>query len=138
MSDEILNKIREILSAALGSDKEDIELQSSLVRDLGAESIDFIDIIFRLEKTFDIKIPSGDLFPSHLLNDERFVKEGQVTPEGIHELRTKLPYLEIEEFAKDPQISKLAEQFTVQMILRYLQDRLGKETGCSTNATEKK
>ncbi len=138
MDKEIFLKVQQTLAAALGIEESEIKPESSLKRDLGAESIDFIDIIFRLEKTFDIKIPSGDLFPSHLLNDERFVKEGQVTPEGIHELRTKLPYLEIEEFAKDPQISKLAEQFTVQMILRYLQDRLGKETGCSTNATEKK
>ncbi len=126
MSDEILNKIREILSAALGSDKEDIELQSSLVRDLGAESIDFIDIIFRLEKTFDIKIPSGELFPGHLLNDERYVKEGRVTPEGIAELRAKVPYMDVDTFAKDPVVTKLSDFFTVQMIVRYIHDRLAK------------
>ena len=126
MSDEILNKIREILSAALGSDKEDIELQSSLVRDLGAESIDFIDIIFRLEKTFDIKIPSGELFPGHLLNDEPYVKEGRVTPQGIAELRAKVPYMDVDTFAKDPVVTKLSDFFTVQMIVRYIHDRLAK------------
>lgn len=130
MENELFVKVRQTLAGALGIEESDITPDASLKRDLGAESIDFIDIIFRLEKAFDIKIPSGDLFPSHLLNDERFVKEGVVTSAGLEELRTKLPYLEIQEFSKDPQITKLADQFTVKMILQYLQDRLGKHS-CS-------
>ena len=54
-----------------------------------------------------------------------------VTPEGIHELRTKLPYLDLGAFDKDPQVVKLADYFTVKMILRYLEERLGKSSGCS-------
>lgn len=131
MENEIFSKVQQTLAGALGVDEIDITPEASLKRDLGAESIDFIDIIFRLEKTFNIKIPSGDLFPSHLLNDDRFVKEGVVTSEGLAELRTKLPYLELEEFSKDPQIVKLADCFTVKMLLRYLNDRLGKKTSCS-------
>ena len=124
MENEILQKVAETLSGALGIDKNDIRPDSSLVRDLGAESIDFIDVIFRLEKTFDIKIPSGDLFPAHILNDERFVKEGKVTADGIAELKIKVPYLDVDAFSKDPQVSKLSDFFTVQMIMNYLQDRL--------------
>jgi len=127
---EIFSKLQQTLTAALGVDESDIVPDASLKRDLGAESIDFIDIIFRLEKAFDIKIPAGDLFPSHLLNDERFVKEGMVTAAGLEELHTKLPYLELEEFSKDPQVMKLADCFTVKMIHRYLNDRLGKPS-CS-------
>lgn len=130
MENEIFVKVQQTLSGALGVDEADIKPEASLKRDLGAESIDFIDIIFRLEKAFDIKIPSGDLFPNHLLNDEKFVKEGMVTSLGLQELRHKLPYLELEGFSKDPQVSKLADQFTVKMILRYLQDRLSKPS-CS-------
>ncbi|HOW59926.1 MAG TPA: acyl carrier protein [Candidatus Omnitrophota bacterium] len=130
MENELFVKVQQTLAGALGVEQSEITPEASLKRDLGAESIDFIDIIFRLEKTFDIKIPSGDLFPSHLLNDEKFVKEGIITAEGLNELRTKLPYLELGEFSKDPQITKLADQFTVNMILRYLQDRLGKHS-CS-------
>lgn len=130
MENEIFLKVQQTLAAALGVDESDVIPEASLKRDLGAESIDFIDIIFRLEKAFDIKIPSSDLFPSHLMNDERFVKEGMVTPEGLAELRTKLPYLELGEFEKDPQITKLADCFTVKMVLRYLHVRLGK-TSCS-------
>ena len=130
MEKELFTKVQQTLAGALGVDEADIVPEASLKRDLGAESIDFIDIVFRLEKAFDLKIPAGDLFPSHLLNDERFVKEGLVTAEGLNELRTKLPYLELEEFVKDPQITKLADCFTVKMLLRYLADRLGKSS-CS-------
>ena len=130
MEKELFTKVQKTLAGALGVDEADIVPEASLKRDLGAESIDFIDIVFRLEKAFDLKIPAGDLFPSHLLNDERFVKEGLVTADGLAELRTKLPYLELEEFIKDPQISKLADCFTVKMLLRYLNDRLGKSS-CS-------
>ena len=130
MEKELFTKVQQTLAGALGVDEADIVPEASLKRDLGAESIDFIDIVFRLEKAFDLKIPAGDLFPSHLLNDERFVKEGMVTPEGLAELRAKLPYLELEEFVKDPQITKLADCFTVKMLLRYLTDRLGKSS-CS-------
>jgi len=130
MEKELFTKVQQTLAGALGVEESEITPEASLKRDLGAESIDFIDIVFRLEKAFDLKIPAGDLFPSHLLNDERFVKEGMVTAEGLAELRVKLPYLELEEFTKDPQITKLADCFTVKMLLRYLNDRLGKSS-CS-------
>ena len=130
MEKELFTKVQQTLAGALGVEESDITPDASLKRDLGAESIDFIDIVFRLEKAFDLKIPAGDLFPSHLLNDERFVKEGMVTAEGLTELRTKLPYLELGEFTKDPQITKLADCFTVKMLLRYLSDHLGKSS-CS-------
>ncbi|MBI3316401.1 MAG: acyl carrier protein [Candidatus Omnitrophica bacterium] len=126
MQDEIFQKIQYILAAALGVERNEIHPESSLTRDLGAESIDFIDIIFRLEKTFDIKIPSGELFPANLLNDDRFVKEGKVTALGLDELRVRVPYLDVDTFSKDPQIHKLSEFFTVQMIIAYVQDRLAK------------
>ncbi|HTL46762.1 MAG TPA: phosphopantetheine-binding protein [Verrucomicrobiae bacterium] len=122
----IFEKVQETLANALGVEKSDIKPESSLTRDLGAESIDFIDIMFRLEKTFDIKIPSGDLFPGNILNDPRFVQSGTVTAAGLQELRTKLPYLDVDGFSRDPQISRLAEFFTVQMVLDYLGDRLAK------------
>lgn len=122
----IFEKVRECLGGALGIELDEIRPESSLVRDLGAESIDFIDIIFRLEKAFDIKIPSGELFPANLLNEERFVQGGRVTPEGLKVLREKIPFIDLKEFETDPQISKLGEHFKVQMILDYLRDRVSK------------
>lgn len=127
MENSVLEKIQETLAGALGVDKDEVKPEASLTRDLGAESIDFIDIIFRLEKTFDIKIPSGDLFPGNVLNDERFVQNGSVTEAGLEELKVKMPYLDIAAFSADPKISKLAEFFTVKMVINYIQDRLVKD-----------
>ncbi len=126
MDGVIFSKIQETLANALGMDREEVTLDASLTRDLGAESIDFIDIIFRLEKVFDIKIPSGELFPGNILNDDRFVQNGLVTPAGLEELKAKVPYLDLDSFGRDPQVSKLAEYFTVEMVVRYVQDRLSK------------
>lgn len=131
MDNQTFRKVQETLAGALGVDAADVTPDASLTRDLGAESIDFIDIIFRLEKAFDIKIPASDLFPSHIFTDERFTKEGLVTPAGLAELKAKLPYLELGDFEKDPQVTKLAEHFTVKMILRYLEERMGRSSGCS-------
>ena len=127
MEDEVFSKIQQVLSGALGVEKDEIRPEASLVRDLGAESIDFIDIIFRLEKTFDIKIPSGELFPGNILNDEQYVKEGRVTPAGLEELKAKVPYLDIQSFSRDPQVSRLADFFTVRMVMNYIQDRMARD-----------
>lgn len=127
MENELFGKIQDTLSQALGVEKDDIRLESSLVRDLGAESIDFIDIIFRLEKTFDIKIPSGDLFPANIMTDERFVSQGRVTPAGLQELKAKIPYMDVDAFSRDPQIAKLGDYFTVLMVMSYIKDRLSKD-----------
>lgn len=129
MDDGIFLKVQETLSQALGVEASEVLPEASLTRDLGAESIDFIDIIFRLEKAFDIKIPSGDLFPSNLLNDERYVQAGVVTAEGLQLLRDKYPYMNLKAFGNDPQVSKLAEQFSVQMVVEYIQTRLSNKAG---------
>lgn len=130
---EILEKTRECLAGALGIEPQEIQPESSLVKDLGAESIDFIDIIFRLEKAFDIKIPSGELFPANLLNENGLVQEGRLTPEGLKVLRARMPYLDLDDFAKDPQLSRLAEQFKVRMILNYVRERLSKGVQTSSS-----
>ncbi len=67
--EEVYDKIRTALVDALGVDEEDVTPEATLVGDLGAESIDFLDIVFRLEKAFDIKIPRGELFPEDILTD---------------------------------------------------------------------
>lgn len=125
MDQGIFEKVRETLTGALGVEADEVKAEASLTKDLGAESIDFIDIIFRLEKAFDIKIPSGDLFPANLFTDEKFAKDGLVTSEGIEMLKEKYPYMHLDDFSKDPQVSKLADQFTVQMIVEYLQEKTG-------------
>ena len=122
--EEIVKSVRNIISQALKVDESKVHLESSLIKDLGAESIDFLDIVFRLEKAFKIKIPKGELFPEKILTDARFVKNGQVTPAGIEELKQKMSNVNWVEFAKHPQVSNLGNLFTVGMIVDYLSGKL--------------
>ena len=121
---EITNSVRTIISQALKVDESKVQLESSLIKDLGAESIDFLDIVFRLEKAFKIKIPKGELFPEKILSDSRFVKNGHVTQDGIDELKTKMSNVNWDEFTKNPQVSSLGNLFTVGMIVNYLSGKL--------------
>lgn len=124
-ADEILDKVRETLVDALGVDDDEVTPTATLIGDLGAESIDFLDIVFRLEKCFDIKIPRGELFPENLATaDSGFVKDGKVTADGIQQLRTRMPHADIDTFAKDPAISRISDLFTVGMICRFVAARL--------------
>lgn len=123
-ADEIFAKVRETLVDALGVDDDEITPEATLYGDLGAESIDFLDIVFRLEKNFSIKIPRGELFPESLAADQSLVKDGVVTPQGIAELRVKLPHADVEKFAKNPKVENIQELFTVQMIVNFLQKKL--------------
>lgn len=124
---EVLQKVQDILTDALGVDEGEVAEDASLVADLGAESIDFLDIVFRLEKTFNIKIPRGDLFPEDLLSDESYVQEGKLTPQGLKVLKEKVPYVNLSEFEKNPDISGLANLFTVGMIVSYVTNRLASQ-----------
>jgi len=124
-ADEVLDKVRETLVDALGVDDDEVTSTATLIGDLGAESIDFLDIVFRLEKCFDIKIPRGELFPENLATaDSGFVKDGKVTPEGIEQLRARMPHADIDSFASNPAVSRLSDLFTVRMICRFVQARL--------------
>ncbi|OGW84061.1 MAG: hypothetical protein A3C47_00105 [Omnitrophica bacterium RIFCSPHIGHO2_02_FULL_51_18] len=122
--DEILKNVKVIISQALKAEESKVHLHSSLIRDLGAESIDFLDIVFRLEKTFKIKIPKGELFPEKLLTDARFVQDGKVTPAGLEELKKRISNSNLDHFAKNPLVANLGEVFTVGMIVGYLSEKL--------------
>ena len=79
-AEEIFDKVKENLVDALGVDDDEITREATLMGDLGAESIDFLDIVFRLEKSFAIKIPREELFPAeNLLNNGEYVSDGKLT-----------------------------------------------------------
>jgi acyl carrier protein len=126
MAEDIFEKVQETLVDALGVDDDEVTPEATLIGDLGAESIDFLDIVFRLEKNFDIKIPRGELFPENLAAaDSGFIADGVVTTDGIAQLREKMPHADIDAFANDPQVSKLPDLFTVNMICRFIATRVG-------------
>src|SRR5881396_725398 len=108
--DEIYSKVSATLVEALNVDEEDIKPTSTLQGDLGAESIDFLDIVFRLEREFGIKIPRGELFPESIFQgDPDFVANGKVTPKGLHELRTRMPFADLSGFEKNPEVGNLSD-----------------------------
>ncbi len=123
-NNEIIKNVKSIISQALKVDENKIELHSSLIKDLGAESIDFLDIVFRLEKTFKIKIPKGELFPEKLLTDARYIKDGKITQAGVEELQRRIPGANWVEFSKNPLVANLGDVFTVGMIVDYLSEKL--------------
>jgi len=124
MSDnEVFEKVKETLVDALGVDDDEVTPEASLTADLGAESIDFLDIVFRLEKAFNIKIPRGELFPDNLNNPE-FVQNGKLTPAGMAMLKERMPHADFSDFEKDPDISKMAEMFKVQMLVNYVKTKV--------------
>jgi len=123
--DDIYKKVSNTLVEALNVDEEEISPQSTLQGDLGAESIDFLDIVFRLEREFGIKIPRGELFPESIFQgDPDLVQNGKVTEKGMAELRSKMPFADLSEFEKNRDIAQITELFTVELITRYVQGKL--------------
>jgi acyl carrier protein len=111
---------------ALNVDEDEIQPLATLQGDLGAESIDFLDIVFRLEREFGIKIPRGELFPESIFQgDPEFVQNGRVTEKGLAELRVRMPFADLSQFEQNPEVSATGDLFTVDLITRYIQGKLG-------------
>jgi acyl carrier protein len=122
--DEIYAKVQAVLVDALGVDEEEVTPNAVIRDDLGAESIDFLDIMFRLEKAFGIKIPRGEMIPENLANDPNIVQNGIVTPAGIAMLKGKMPHSDFSEFERDPKLDNMSKLFTVNAIVNYVQQKL--------------
>jgi acyl carrier protein len=119
--EEIQPKLARVLVEALNVDEAEITPAATLQADLGAESIDLLDIVFRLEREFGIKIPRGELFPESVFHgDPAFVQDGRVTDEGMRELRARLPFADLGAFDRDRRLSAGPDLFTVGLLARYL------------------
>jgi len=121
--DEIFTKVQSTLVDALGVDDEDVTRESTLFSDLGAESIDLLDIVFRLERNFGIKIPRGELFPENI-TDPELAESGRLTPKGLGEIKARLPFADLTDFEKNPQLDKLMDLYTVEMLVQYVSSKL--------------
>jgi acyl carrier protein len=123
--EEIFEKVQNALVEALGVDEEEVTPEATLVGDLGAESIDFLDIVFRLEKAFDIKIPRGELFPEDILTNSTYVQDGRMTEAGVAELRKRMPFANLDEFAANPNVQDFANLLTVSDMCRFVESKVG-------------
>ena len=122
--DEVFSKVQEVLEDALGVDEDEVTPEAKLVEDLGAESIDFLDIVFRLEKAFEIKIEQSELFPENVLNDPQYVQDGKVTDEGMAELRKRMPHADLSDFEASRDVEEFSNVFTVEAIVKFVQNKL--------------
>ena len=121
--EEIFEKVKDALIEALGLDDDEVTPEATLVGDLGAESIDFLDIVFRLEKGFEIKIPRGELFPEDVLTNAEYVSEGRVSEAGLAELRARMPYANLDEFAANPIVQDFGNLLTVADMCRFIETK---------------
>ena len=122
--DETYDKVQGVLEDALGVDEDEITKDATLVGDLGAESIDFLDIVFRLEKEFGIKIDQAELFPDNVLNDPQYVQDGKVTDAGMATLRERLPHANLDEFENSRDVEDFPNVFTVDAVVKFVQARV--------------
>jgi len=123
--DEVFAEVQEVLVDALGLDDDEVTPDATLMGDLGAESIDFLDIVFRLEKSFGIKMPREELFPAeNVLSNADFVSGGKLTEAGLGELKAKMPHTDFSSFEADPDVNKIADLFTVDSIVNFVELKL--------------
>ena len=124
-SEEVFEKVQAALVDALGVDDEEVTPEATLVGDLGAESIDFLDIVFKLEKAFDIQIPREELSPEDILTNSQYVQDGKVTPEGLTELKRRMPWADLSKFEENPRVQDFGDLLTVQDMCRYVESKIG-------------
>ena len=98
----VFDKVKEALVDALGVDDDEVTEEATMVGDLGAESIDFLDIVFKLEKAFSISIPRDELFPDDILTNAEYVADGKVTADGIAKLKERMPFADLSKFETNP------------------------------------
>ncbi|RMF36908.1 MAG: acyl carrier protein [Planctomycetota bacterium] len=123
-TEEVFEKVKEALVDALGVEEDEVTPDATMVGDLGAESIDFLDIVFKLEKAFDIKIPREELFPDDILTNSQYVDNGKVTPEGIAELKKRLPWADLSKFEDNPRVQDFGNLLTVKDLCSYVESKL--------------
>ncbi len=121
---DIFSKVQEALIDALGVDEDEVKPDATLQGDLGAESIDFLDIVFRLEKAFNIKIERGELFPEDILTNTDYVQDGKVNAAGMSKLKERMPFADLSRFEADPSVQNLGKQLTVQDMCNFVEHKL--------------
>ncbi|NIL98223.1 MAG: acyl carrier protein [Planctomycetales bacterium] len=122
--EEVFDKVQAALVDALGVDDDEVTPEATLVGDLGAESIDFLDIVFRLEKAFSIKIPRGELFPEDILTSSDYVVDGKINAAGLEELKKRMPFADLSSFEQNPAVQDFANALTVQDMCNYVASKV--------------
>jgi acyl carrier protein len=115
-------KIAGIIADALPCDLERVKLDASLIDDLGAQSIDFLDIVFRLERTFKVKIPRGKIIEDARgdLPQSDFDQQGVVSEAGLQRLKTFLSEVPPERFSTPLKVADIPRLFTTETFCKIV------------------
>jgi len=122
---EIFEKVKNCLVDALGVDDDEVTPTASIMGDLGAESIDWLDIVFKLEKAFGIKISQSELSPEDILTSTEYVADGKVNAAGLAKLKERMPFLDLTKFVANPAVNEFSGLLTVQDMVRFVQSKVG-------------
>lgn len=122
--DEIFEKVKEVLVEALAVDDDEVTNAATIFGDLGAESIDMLDIGFQLEQAFGFKIEQGEMFPEGVTTDPEMVQDGRVTDAGLAMLRERAPHIQLAILEADPRLEKVRDIFTVDALVTFVERKL--------------
>ena len=123
MTDDVYPRVADIIADALARDRAEVTPESRLIADLGAESIDFLDIVFRLEQAFAVQIPRGQILEDARgeLSEDEFQRDGILTTAGLARLRTVLDEVPAERIAPGLRIDDVPQLFTVATFCKAVQ-----------------
>ena len=123
VQEETYAKVSEVLIDALGVEDDEVTPEATMIGDLGAESIDFLDIVFKLEQAFGISIDREELFPDDILTSSEYLQDGKVTPEGVAKLKARMPFANLDKFEQNPVVQDFANLLTVQDLCRFVEHK---------------
>jgi acyl carrier protein len=121
-----LDRVRAVVAEALYLDAEEVQAKSNLMKDLGAESIDFLDIMFRLEKEFGVKLPKGEIErrAKGELSDAEFAVEGRLTDKALARVRAMMPEIGADQIKTGLMVRDIPGLFTVETFARMVDQQL--------------
>ncbi len=122
--EEVFAKVRQALVDALSVEEDEVTETATLTGDLQAESIDILDIVFRLEKAFGIKISQEELTPRDLLSNPEYVNNRKLNAAGLAALKERVRHADWSKFEQDPDIDKILDVFTVGTIVNFVEHKL--------------
>ena len=125
VKEETYNKVSEVLIDALGVEDDEVTPEATMIGDLGAESIDFLDIVFKLEQAFGISIDREELFPDDILTSSEYLQDGKVTADGVAKLKERMPFADLDKFEANPVVQDFANLLTVQDLCRFVEHKQG-------------
>jgi acyl carrier protein len=118
----IYPRVKVIVADVLAIDESEVEPDGSLINDYGGESIDFLDLVYRLEREFKVKIPRGQIEKEArgALEDEAFAENGKLTEQGMVQVREYLAEVPAERFKDGMSVAAIPTLFTVQTFCKLV------------------